>query len=67
MDAAFDRLTQIQKDNVNKQMFVVAYSCIARSKGDPEQLNHVIDEEVKDYPHLKQDLIRYCRLVNSIR
>jgi hypothetical protein len=67
MDAAFDRLTPIQKDNVNKQMFVFAYECIAKSKGNPEVLQQIVDEETTNYPHLKQDLIRYCRLVESVR
>lgn len=67
MDAAFDRLTHIQKENINKQMFVVAYNCIAKSKGDPELLSRIVDEETADCPHLKQDFIRYCKLVNSVR
>lgn len=67
MDAAFDRLTEIQKDNVNKQMFVVAYGCIARSKGNPVILERMIDEETASCPHLKADLTRYCKLVDSVK
>lgn len=67
MDAAFDRLTPIQKDNVNKQMFVFAYECIAKSKGNQEVLQQTVDKETANYPHLKQDLIRYCKLVESVR
>lgn len=67
MDAAFDRLTQIQKENINKQMFVVAYNCIAKSKGDPELLERIVCKEATEYPHLLQDLKRYCKLVNSVK
>jgi hypothetical protein len=67
MDAAFDRLTPLQKDNINKQMFVFAYECIAKSKGNPDILQHVINEETVDHPSLRQDLIRYCKLVESVR
>lgn len=67
MDAAFDRLTWIQKNNINKHMFVVAYDCIAKSKGDIECLKRIIDEETASCPHLKHDLIRYCKLVNSVK
>ncbi len=48
-------------------MFVAAYNCIAKSKGDPELLSRIVDEETAYYPHLKQDFIRYCKLVNSVR
>ena len=67
MEAAFERLTWIQKININRQMFVVAYDCVARSKGDPEALQRIIEEETASCPHLKFDLARYCKLVNSVR
>lgn len=67
MEAAFDRLTWIQKNNINKRMFVFAYNCIIKSKGDAEYLERIIDEETASYPHLKPDLIRYCKLVNSVK
>ncbi len=67
MDAAFDRLTDVQKENVNRQMFVVAYGCIARAKGDPEVLERLIEEETSSCPHLRADLRRYCKLVDSVK
>jgi hypothetical protein len=67
MDAAFDRLTPIQKNNVNKQMFVFAYECIAKSKGNSLRLQQIIDKETVDHPYLRQDLIRYCKLVENVR
>lgn len=67
MEAAFDRLTRIQKENVNQQMFAVAYGCVARSRGDPEALEQAIDEETSNCPHLRADLVRYCRLVDSVK
>jgi len=67
MDAAFDRLTDIQKENVNQEMFVIAYSCIARAKGDPQALERLIEEETSSCPHLRADLRRYCRLVDSVK
>lgn len=67
MDEAFDRLTPIQKDNVNKQMFAFAYECIAKSNGNSEVLQQIIDEETANFPHLKQDLVRYCKLVESVK
>ena len=66
MDAAFDRLTEVQKRNVNKQMFVVAYGCVVRSKGDPDALARIVQSETADCQHLEPDLIRYCRLVQSV-
>lgn len=41
--------------------------CVARSKGDPETLQRIIEEETASCPHLKFDLARYCKLVNSVR
>ena len=67
MDEAFDRLTAIQKNNVNKQMFVLAYSCIVQSKGDPETLRSLILRQTENCPYLTSDLIRYCRLVESVK
>ncbi len=67
MDAAFDRLTDVQKNNVNKQMFVVAYGCIARSKGKPDVLELLIQQETSSCPHLRADLRRYCKLVDSVK
>lgn len=67
MDAAFDRLTPIQKENINKQMFVVAFNCISKSKEDTVLLERIVEKETENCPHLKQDLIRYCYLVYSVR
>ena len=67
MDAAFDRLTPIQQDNINKQMFVFAYECIAKSKGNSLRLQQIINKETVDHPYLRQDLIRYCKLVENVR
>ena len=67
MDAAFDRLTDVQKENVNRQMFVVAYGCIARAKGNSQALERLIEEETSSCPHLRADLRRYCRLVDGVK
>ena len=67
MDAAFDRLTQVQKDNINKYMFEFAYNCVIRSSGKTEYLKQIIHEETRDSPHLEKDLLRYCKLVNSVK
>lgn len=64
MDAAFDRLTKIQQNNVNKQMFVFAYECVAKSRN--EALERIIDQETVAQPHLRADLVRYCRLVQRV-
>lgn len=66
MEAAFDRLTIIQKDNINHDMFITAYNCIAKSKGDPGILENIIRDETTSCPHLKADLTRYCKLVNIV-
>jgi hypothetical protein len=67
MDAAFDRLTQVQKDNINKYMFEFAYNCVIRSSGKTEYLKQIIREETRNSPHLEKDLLRYCKLVNSVK
>lgn len=67
MDATFDRLTFIQKDNINKQMFVFAYECIVKSKGNSLRLQQIINKETVDNLHLRQDLIRYCKLVKNFK
>ena len=67
MDAAFNRLTLIQRENVNKQMFDFAYKCVVMSKENPDILKAIIANETKDCPHLAADLTRYCRLVNSVK
>lgn len=66
MDAAFDRLTDIQKENINHDMFIFAYNCIAKSKGNIDTLKHIIDEETLSCPHLRNDLARYCKLVGNV-
>ena len=66
MDAAFDRLTQVQKDNINKHMFEFAYKCVIKSEGDIEYLKQIVREETSSSPHLEKDLLRYCNLVNSV-
>ena len=67
MDAAFDRLTQVQKDNINKHMFEFAYKCVAKSEGDIEYLRQIVREETNSSPHLEKDLLRYCNLVNNVK
>jgi hypothetical protein len=67
MDEAFDRLTWVQKNHINKQMFAVAYNCVARSKGNAVLLERAINEETAVCKHLKNDLVRYCKLVNSVK
>ncbi len=68
MDAAFDRLKpRIRSDNVNRKMFEFAYECVSRAKGDHDALQRIIEEETEEYPHLKNDLVRYCKLVQSVR
>ncbi len=65
--AAFNRLTEIQKSNINKNFFRIAYNCVAESKGDSSKLNELILTQTKDCPHLTSDLIRYCRLVELVK
>ena len=67
MDEAFDRLTIVQKDNINKQMFQIAYACVVKSKGDEEELRVIIQKETERDPHIASDLERYCRLVLSVK
>ncbi len=69
MEAAFDRLTQVQKDNINRHMFEIAYKCVARSDGNIEYLKQIVSNEtsVSNFPHLEKDLLRYCKLVLSVR
>ncbi len=67
MEAAFERLTEIQKENINQQMFVFAYNCLTKSKGDPSVLEFIIDSETANCPHLRADLVRYCKLVNRVK
>ena len=71
MDTAFDRLTQVQKDNINKYMFEFAYKCVTKSDseagGKTEYLKQIIREETSNSPHLEKDLLRYCKLVNSVK
>ncbi len=67
MDEAFDRLTDVQKENINHDMFIIAFNCIARSKYDHSLLERIIVEETIDCPHMLPDLKRYCKLVESVR
>lgn len=67
MDAAFDRLTQVQKDNINKYMFEFAYRCVIKSEGNIEYLKQIVCEETRSSPHLEKDLLRYCKLVDSVK
>ena len=67
MDEAFDRLTDVQKENINHDMFILAFNCIAKSKYDPVLLERIIAEETTDCPHMLPDLRRYCKLVESVR
>jgi len=66
MNAAFERLTEVQQKNVNKLMFITAYNCVAKSKGDPDTLLNIVRNETADCPHLELDLLRYCRLVQRV-
>ena len=66
MEAAFDRLTTVQKKNINKHMFAVAYNCVVKSKGNPEALLSIVREETSNCRHLEPDLVRYCRLVQRV-
>ena len=66
MDAAFGRLTDIQQKCVNREMFNTAYGCVARSRGDPNALNKMVQEITRDCPHLEADLARYCKLVQGV-
>lgn len=66
MDDAFERLSQIQKSNINKQMFGFAYKCVATS-GYNSPIHEIVLQATKDCPHLAPDLMRYCRLVSSIK
>jgi hypothetical protein len=66
MDEAFDRLTIVQQRNVNKHMFVVAYNCVVRSKGDNSALVKEVRKETADCPELEADLLRYCKLVQRV-
>lgn len=67
MNSAFERLTEIQRDNINKPMFIIAYNCILQSRGDSDLLTKLIIEKTKECPHLTSDLIRYCRLVEKVK
>ena len=66
MEAAFERLTEVQRANVNKHMFRVAYNCVVRSRGDHEALLRIVHSETESCRHLEQDLLRYCRLVQRV-
>ncbi len=66
MGAAFGRLTDIQQKCVNREMFNTAYSCVARSRGDPDALAEMVQETTRNCPHLEADLVRYCKLVQGV-
>lgn len=65
MDEAYRRLPKIQQQNINKEMFVFAYDCIVQSKGDDSELQRLILRKTESSPHIRSDVIRYCRLVKS--
>lgn len=67
MDKAFDRLTQIQKYYINKHMFEQAYIIIStfNINSDSDILQVCIDNTT-NCPHLTSDLIRYCKLAQSV-
>ena len=67
MDVAFDRLTDVLKDNINKQMFEIAFDCVKESNGDFELLKRIVNEKTKKHPDLKNDLMRYCRLADRVK
>jgi hypothetical protein len=66
MEAAFDRLTSVQKDNINKYMFEVAYKCVVKSEGNTDYLKQIVRNETRSSPHLEKDLFRYCKLVSTV-
>jgi hypothetical protein len=66
MEAAFERLTTVQQRNVNKHMFVAAYNCIVKSRGDTGLLASIVREETANCPHLEADLMRYCKMVQRV-
>lgn len=66
MEAAFERLTAVQQKNINKHMFAVAYNIVVRSKGNPDTLLSVVNEETSGCEHLQPDLMRYCKLVQKV-
>jgi hypothetical protein len=67
MDDALNRLTFIQQSNINKRMFSLAYSCVTLSGGNPDRLVGIVKEKTYGQPNLAPDLLRYCRLVDSIK
>lgn len=67
MDDAKDRLTFIQKSNINQPLFKLAYKCVTLSGGNPDRLLVIVKKETNEDPKLAPDLLRYCRLVDSIK
>jgi len=76
MEEAFNRLTKVQQNNINKYMFEIAYKCVAKSGSQlwaphPKQgqdiLVQIVKETASDYPHLEKDLLRYCKLADSVK
>lgn len=74
MNSAFDRLSPIQKANINRDMFDRAYRLVAE-RGDDCSLDDMLDalrkdfaeDEIQKHPGLLYDMRRYCRLIKSIR
>jgi len=67
MEEAFNRLTTVQQNNINKYMFEIAYKCVAKSGSQPDILVQIVKETASDYPHLEKDLLRYCKLADSVK
>lgn len=67
MEEAFNRLTKVQQNNINKYMFEIAYKCVAKSGSQQEILVQIVKETVENYPHLEKDLLRYCKLADSVK
>ena len=63
-DKAYDRLTAVQKHCINRDAFNTAYSLITTYEG--HSLIDAIISKTKSCPHLTADLIRYCRLAQSV-
>ncbi len=65
MEDAFDRLTNIQKQNINKATFYVAYDIVS-THNQLINLKFAIFAEAERIQCTPADLLRYCRLVRSV-
>jgi hypothetical protein len=67
MEEAFGRLTKVQQHNINKYMFEIAYKCVAKSGSQPDILVQIVKETTLNHPNLEKDLLRYCKLADSVK